>query len=158
MAYKLLQSKAYNNASSIYHGTVNGELWTLGGIAFAEQGADELRLRKETAVVDWRHKAPHPVDGLFRDFPDGYIPVDGFEYDEDNVTVLAADQTRHFQAVYFEYLEAKYKFATKLLNPTTGKMVWASGDKPLALLANRSRLVPEEEIKIEKIKLTKGLH
>ncbi len=156
MAYKLLQNKAYNHSGFVRRGVCKFEPWTIGGIAFAERDDQpDLRLRKDT--LDMRSGIPVELKALFLGQP--FIDVTHFAYDDENVEVFYADGSDNFQAVYFEYFETRYKFATKRYNPQLRDMVWFSNDEPVAVLAARDIVeLATIATKDAGSKITKGLH
>jgi hypothetical protein len=138
MAYKLLQSKAYNQVPLIVLGTYKETVWTVGGIAFAEQGEHELRLRKDTLKVDQRNGIAADLAPIIDNLDT--IQSTHFTYEDDDVEVFAESGSLHFQSVYFEYLKNHYGFAQVWLDiPHKAAAFMASG-KVLAILAARERI------------------
>ncbi len=135
MAYKLLQSKAYNQASRIFLADVDGEIWTFGGMAFAEKGEQELRLRKD--AIDQRGNTPWTIYSFFDVLGFSGDPVTHHVTDGDDTVVHVDGSFASFQAVYYQYLHSRYPFAKQILSKDKSTLFFIASDQPIAILASK---------------------
>lgn len=156
-AYKLLQNKAYNNVSRIFTINIDGELWTMGGTAFIEKGAQEMRLRKD--AIDQRELAetmdiPLNFGLIYKE------PVTHWAHEEDDYVEVATEHgSLYFNSIYFQYFNARYPFAKTFADVERGLLLFMSGDNVLAMIAERKKIATEvqEETVNEHRKRPRGL-